>query len=67
MVNTRRERLSAFRTTLAQYPGVIAQNAEVPLTDNTQLDDTLRQFHQQLPLLRLLRPLRLLRLYRLLR
>ncbi|MBE1183349.1 substrate-binding domain-containing protein, partial [Escherichia coli] len=32
MVNTRRERLSAFRATLAQYPGVIAQNAEVPLT-----------------------------------
>lgn len=47
MVNTRRERLSAFRATLAQYPGVIAQNAEVPLTDNTQLDDTLRHFHQQ--------------------
>ena len=47
MVNTRRERLSAFRATLAQYPGVIAKNAEVPLTDNTQLDDTLRQFHQQ--------------------
>ena len=47
MVNPRRERLSAFRATLAQYPGVIAQNAEVPLTDNTQLDDTLRQFHQQ--------------------
>lgn len=47
MVNTRRERLSAFRATLARYPGVIAQNVEVPLTDNAQLDDTLRQFHQQ--------------------
>ena len=47
MVNTRRERLSACRNTRAPYPGVIAQNAEVPLTDPTQLDDTLRQFHQQ--------------------
>ncbi|HGY3718261.1 substrate-binding domain-containing protein [Citrobacter sp. Res13-Sevr-PEB04-36] len=47
MVNTRRERLSTFRTTLARYPGVIAENAEVALVENTQLDATLRQFHQQ--------------------
>jgi LacI family kdg operon repressor len=29
-VNTRRERLSAFRATLARYPGVVAENAETP-------------------------------------
>ncbi len=28
MVNTRRERLNAFRATLERYPGVIAENAE---------------------------------------
>jgi LacI family kdg operon repressor len=30
-VNTRRERLDAFRATLARYPGVVAENAETPL------------------------------------
>ena len=30
MVNTRRDRLAAFRATLARYPGVIAENAEIP-------------------------------------
>ncbi|MDU7044850.1 MAG: LacI family DNA-binding transcriptional regulator [Enterobacter roggenkampii] len=45
MVNTRRERLSAFRATLERYPGVIAENAETPLHEAGQLDNTLRQFH----------------------
>ena len=45
MVNTRRDRLSAFRATLARYPGVIAENAEIPLHEAGQLDNTLRQFH----------------------
>lgn len=30
MVNTRRDRTAAFRATLARYPGVIAENAEIP-------------------------------------
>ena len=46
-VNTRRERLNAFHATLTRYPGVVAQNAEVPLAENTLLENTLRQFHQQ--------------------
>ena len=45
MVNTRRDRLAAFRATLARYPGVIAENAEIPLHEAGQLDNTLRQFH----------------------
>ena len=45
MINTRRERLSAFRATLERYPGVIAENAETPLHEADQLDNTLRQFH----------------------
>lgn len=44
-VNTRRERLAAFNTTLARYPAVLAENAEVPLAENALLDNTLRQFH----------------------
>ncbi len=44
-VNTRRERLSAFRATLARYPGLIAENSEVPLTDAALMDNALRQFH----------------------
>jgi Transcriptional regulators len=44
-VNTRRERLAAFHATLARYPGVVAENTEVVLTENAQLDNTLRQFH----------------------
>lgn len=46
-VNTRRERLNAFHATLTRYPGVVAQNAEVPLAENTLLENTIRQFHQQ--------------------
>lgn len=46
-VNTRRERLNAFHATLTRYPGVVAQNAVVPLAENTLLENTLRQFHQQ--------------------
>ena len=45
MVNTRRDRLAAFRATLARYPGVIAENAEIPLHEAGQLDNILRQFH----------------------
>ncbi len=45
MVNTRRDRLSAFRATLARYPGVIAENIEVPLHEADQMDNALRQFH----------------------
>ena len=45
MVNTRRDRLAAFRATLARYAGVIAENAEIPLHEAGQLDNTLRQFH----------------------
>lgn len=44
-VNTRRERLSAFRATLARWPGLIAENSEVPLMDAALMDNALRQFH----------------------
>ncbi len=44
-VNTRRERLSAFRATLTNVSGVIAENSEVPLMDTVRIDDVLRQFH----------------------
>ncbi|MEO3991499.1 LacI family DNA-binding transcriptional regulator [Pseudocitrobacter cyperus] len=44
-VNTRRERLAAFNATLARYPGVVSENAEVPLAENARLDNTLREFH----------------------
>lgn len=44
-VNTRRERLAAYRATLAHYPGISADNAEVPLNDGTMIDNALRQFH----------------------
>ncbi|MGR7827226.1 LacI family DNA-binding transcriptional regulator [Klebsiella aerogenes] len=44
-VNTRRERLDAFRATLQRYAGVVAENAEVPLSDGAMMDNVLRQFH----------------------
>ena len=44
-VNTRRERLSAFRQTLQRHSGIIAENAEVPLNDGAMLDNVLRHFH----------------------
>jgi len=44
-VNTRRERLSAFRATLTTVSSVIAENSEVPLMDTVRIDDVLRQFH----------------------
>lgn len=44
-VNTRRERLQAFRATLARHPGVMAENAEVPLSDSAGIDHALREFH----------------------
>ncbi|ATF95000.1 HTH-type transcriptional repressor CytR [Cedecea neteri] len=45
MVNTRHERLRAFRSTLERYPGVIAENAETPLHEAELIDNSLRQFH----------------------
>lgn len=45
-VNTRRERLEAFRRTLSRHPHVQAESAGVPLQDAEQLDSTLRQFHR---------------------
>ena len=44
-VNTRRERLQAFHTTLKRYPGIVAENAELPLHEADLMDNTLRQFH----------------------
>lgn len=44
-VNTRRERLSAFRHTLLHHTGIVAENAEVPLNDGAMLDNVLRHFH----------------------
>ena len=41
-VNTRRERLSAFRQTLQRHTGIVAENAEVPLNDGAMLDNVLR-------------------------
>ena len=46
-MNTRRERLSAFRATLQRYAGIVAENAEVPLNDGAMLDTVLRQFHSR--------------------
>ncbi len=45
MVNTRRERLRAFRNTTERYPGIVAENAEIPLHEADSLDNALRQFH----------------------
>ena len=44
-VNTRRERLGAFQTTLARHPHISASNREVSLNDGARLDEVLRQFH----------------------
>ncbi|EMH4164797.1 LacI family DNA-binding transcriptional regulator [Pluralibacter gergoviae] len=44
-VNTRRERLGAFRATLARYVGISAENREVPLNDGVLLDSVLQQYH----------------------
>ncbi|MFW0855976.1 LacI family DNA-binding transcriptional regulator [Cronobacter dublinensis] len=44
-VNTRRERLTAFRAAAARYPGLVAENAETPLHEVEHLDNTLRHFH----------------------
>ena len=44
-VNTRRERLDYFNATLARYPEIVADSAEIPLTQGDLLDDILRQFH----------------------
>jgi LacI family kdg operon repressor len=45
-VNTRRERLSAFRAD-PRHTGIVAENAEVPLNDGAMLDNVLRQFHSR--------------------
>ncbi|MEN3752870.1 LacI family DNA-binding transcriptional regulator [Mangrovibacter sp. SLW1] len=46
-VNTRRERLDAFRQTASQYQGITAENAQAPLHDASQIDDILRTFHSR--------------------
>lgn len=44
-VNTRRERLDTFYSTLTRYPGMVSENAEVPLTNSDLMDEVLQQFH----------------------
>ncbi|WP_343463760.1 LacI family DNA-binding transcriptional regulator [Pantoea sp.] len=46
-VNTRRERLAAFRTCCQRHPQVHAENAEVPLHDAPLLAECLRDFYQR--------------------
>ena len=43
-VNTRLERLDAYRTTMQAYPDLQARNAEVLLNDSAQLDAVLSEF-----------------------
>ncbi|MCE0491751.1 LacI family DNA-binding transcriptional regulator [Pantoea sp. Mb-10] len=46
-VNTRRERLAAFRACCERYPQVSAENVEVPLHDAPLLAARLRDFYQR--------------------
>ncbi|MHA6313285.1 LacI family DNA-binding transcriptional regulator [Pantoea sp. S-LA4] len=46
-VNTRRERLQAFRQVLATHPQVQHENAELALHQPAALDQALRDFHQR--------------------
>ncbi|BDH44149.1 LacI family transcriptional regulator [Salmonella enterica subsp. enterica serovar Choleraesuis] len=48
-VNTRRERLQAFREQIGNHPEVIGENAEIPLSDEALLDSTLLEFYRRLP------------------
>ncbi|KGT95136.1 LacI family transcriptional regulator [Erwinia typographi] len=47
LVNTRHERLQAFKETMARYPDREAVQAEVSLTDGAELDRVLKTFWQQ--------------------
>lgn len=44
-VNTRLERLLAFRQTMAEHPALAAEQAETPLNDGPQLETVLREFN----------------------
>ncbi|MCP1438890.1 LacI family kdg operon repressor [Erwinia persicina] len=46
-VNTRHERLKAFRETMAQHPQREAEQAEVALNDSARLDGILQDFYQR--------------------
>ena len=46
-VNTRRERLQAFRQTLSAFPEIAHENCELPLHQPAQLEAALRDFHQR--------------------
>lgn len=46
-VNTRRERLQAFRQVLAAYPHIQHENIEVPLHQPAALDEALLAFYQR--------------------
>lgn len=43
-VDTRLERLHAFKQTMAQYSGLLAEQAETPLSDPQQLEQVLSGF-----------------------
>lgn len=47
LVNTRHERLQAFKNTMAQHPERYAEQAEVALNDAEMMDRVLKAFHQQ--------------------
>lgn len=46
-VNTRRERLQAFRKVLADYPHIQHENAELPLHQPAEMDAALNAFYQR--------------------
>lgn len=46
-VNTRRERLQAFRKVLVDYPHIQHENAEVPLHQPAEMDAALNAFYQR--------------------
>ncbi|QHM73185.1 LacI family DNA-binding transcriptional regulator [Mixta intestinalis] len=47
MVNTRLERLQAFRQSCARYPEVVSENAEVALSDSGALERIIHDFYQR--------------------
>ncbi|WNN44360.1 MULTISPECIES: LacI family DNA-binding transcriptional regulator [Winslowiella] len=47
LVNTRLERLQAFKTTAQQHPQAIAEQAEVALSQGAKLDAILQDFYQR--------------------
>lgn len=46
-VNTRRERLQAFRHTLSAFPQIVGENCELPLNQPAQLEAALSAFYQR--------------------